>query len=101
MNRPLRNTLLAAVAALAFCAPAIASDTDGEDDSRFAPSAESMALDLVLVRPLSLAGTILGTAVFIIATPFNLLTLNFSDPARRLVLEPAKYTFTRELGDLE
>ena len=99
MNRPLRCTVLAAVAALAFSASAAASEA--EDDSRFAPSAESMALDLFLVRPLSLAGTLIGTAVFIVATPFNLITLNFSDPARRLVLEPAKYTFTRELGDLE
>ena len=31
----------------------------------------------------------------------NALTLNFSDPARRLILEPAKYTFVRPLGDLE
>lgn len=99
MNRPLRSTVLAAAAALAFSASAGANDR--EDDSRFAPSAESMALDLFLVRPLSLAGTLIGTAVFIVATPFNLITMNFSDPARRLVLEPAKYTFTRELGDLE
>lgn len=89
-----------AVAALVYGAAAAADDMDldGIDD---APTAEQMALDLVLVRPLSLAGTVLGTAVFIVALPFNLITLNLSDPARRLILEPAQYTFTRELGDLD
>ena len=55
----------------------------------------------MVVRPLSLAGTVLGTAIFIVALPFNALTLNFKDPARRLILEPAKYTFVRPLGDLD
>ena len=46
-------------------------------------------------------GSVIGTGVFIVALPFNALTLNFKDPARRLILEPAQYTFTRKLGDLE
>jgi hypothetical protein len=89
-----------AIAALVYGAAAPAGDMD-MDDVDDAPTAEQMALDLVLVRPLSLAGTVLGTAVFIVALPFNVITLNLSDPARRLILEPAQYTFTRELGDLE
>jgi hypothetical protein len=88
----------AAVAALVFCAAAPAEDPFEPD---IAPTAEQMTLDLVIVRPLSLVGTVLGTAVFIVALPINALTLNFSDPARRLILEPAKYTFVRPLGDLD
>ncbi len=88
-----------AVAALAFCATAPASEDPFELDT--APTAEQMTVDLIVVRPLSLVGTVLGTAVFIVALPFNALTLNFKDPARRLILEPAKYTFVRPLGDLE
>src|SRR5688572_22699728 len=98
MRRPARFLAHAtAVAALAFCAAAPASDDPLEPDT--APTAEQMAVDLIVVRPLSLAGTVLGTAIFIVALPFNALTLNFSDPARRLILEPAKYTFVRPLGD--
>ena len=89
-----------AVAALVYGAAAPADDMD-MDDVDDAPTAEQMALDLVLVRPLSLAGTVLGTAIFVVALPFNVITLNLSDPARRLILEPAQYTFTRELGDLD
>lgn len=91
--------LFAASAALLLCASVSASDRNDEADT--APSGEAMALDLLIMRPLSLAGTVLGTAIFIVATPFNLITLNFKDPARRLVLEPAEYTFTRKLGDLD
>ena len=89
-----------AVAALAYCAAAPAGDME-MDDVDTAPTAEQMTLDLIIVRPLSLVGTLLGTVVFVVALPINALTLNFSDPARRLILEPAQYTFTRELGDLE
>ena len=99
MRRPKILAHAAAVAALVICAAAPASDDPFEPDT--APTGEQMALDLIIVRPLSLAGTVLGTAVFIVALPFNALTLNFSDPARRLILEPAKYTFVRPLGDLE
>ena len=90
---------LVAGATLAFCAGAAAHDPGWVIDD--APSAEMMTFDLIVMRPLSLAGTLIGTVVFIVALPVNALTLNFSDPARRLILEPAKYTFVRELGDLE
>lgn len=66
-----------------------------------APSAEAMTFDLFVMRPLSLVGTVVGTAVYIVALPFNLLTLNLAEPGRRLVVEPAKYTFVRDLGDLD
>lgn len=106
MRRPAQRFAHALAAAALLCAaaasaaeePSLAEATMELDD---APTAEQMALDLVLVRPLSLAGTVIGIGVFVVALPFNALTLNFKDPARRLVLEPAKYTFVRELGDLD
>ena len=100
MRRPIQVLSHAiAVAALAFCAAVPASEEPPEPDT--APTGEQMAVDLIVVRPLSLAGTVLGTAIYIVALPFNALTLNFKDPARRLILEPAKYTFVRPLGELE
>jgi hypothetical protein len=104
MRRPFRFIAHAvAIAALAVCAAAPAAEAEpmAESEPDNAPSAEAMSLDLFLVRPLSLVGTVLGTAVFIVSTPFCLLAWNFEDPARRLVVEPAKYTFARELGDLD
>jgi hypothetical protein len=99
MRRPIRCIAHAAAAAALLCAAAApASEGPDVDD---APTAEQMAVDLVVMRPLGLAGTVIGTAIFIVALPINALTLNFKEPARRLILEPAEYTFVRELGDLE
>jgi hypothetical protein len=105
MRRPIRrlaHTLAAGALLCAAAAPAAdLADAGPAEELDGAPTGEQMALVLVIVRPLSLVGTVVGTAVFIVALPFNALTLNFKDPARRLVLEPAKYTFVRRLGDLE
>ena len=87
----------AAAASLALCANAHAYDQVVDQT----PSAEAMTFDLFIVRPLSLAGTIVGTAVYVAALPVNLITFNFVDPARRLIIEPAKFTFVRDLGDLQ
>jgi hypothetical protein len=106
MRRPFRFAAHALAAAALLCTAAVAADQTAAEagptiELDGAPTAEQMALDIVLVRPLSLVGTVLGTAVFIVALPINALTLNFKDPARRLILEPAKYTFVRPLGDLD
>lgn len=63
-----------------------------------APSAIGMAADLFIARPLGLAATVLGTGVFVVALPFALISGNVADPARRLIAEPAEFTFTRPLG---
>lgn len=97
--RPLARPLTAALAAALLCASAQASAAESVVDD--APSAEAMTFDLFIMRPLSLVGTVVGTAVYIVALPFNLLTLNLAEPGRRLVVEPAKYTFVRDLGDLD
>lgn len=99
MHRKLTQTLvhIAAAAALAFGASAQAYDQVIDDT----PSAEAMAFDLFIARPLGLAGTVAGTAIYAVALPINLLTFNLADPARRLIIEPAKFTFVRDLGDLD
>lgn len=62
------------------------------------PTGEAMAFDLFIARPLGLVGTVAGTAIYIVALPFNLLTFNLAAPARKLILEPIDYTFVRPLG---
>ncbi|WP_022976344.1 hypothetical protein [Nevskia ramosa] len=77
------------------------SGTNGsgyEVDNTGAPSGMAMAADLLIARPLGLAATLLGTAVFVVSLPFQALAGNFADPAQSLVVEPATFTFTRPLG---
>ena len=89
--------LFAAVLTLTWAvSPALASEKHyvvGED--RNAPA---MIFDLVLLRPLGLAGLVAGTACFIVSLPFSLLGGNTGEAAQKLVVAPAKYTFTRSLG---
>ncbi len=89
--------LLAAVLLFTWAAsPALAKEKQsitGEDRN-----AVSMMFDLVLLRPLGLAATVIGTAFFVVSLPFSILGGNTGEAAKKLMVEPAKYTFTRPLG---
>lgn len=62
------------------------------------PSGEGMVVDLLVLRPFGIVATALGTAVFIASLPFTLPTGSVKQAAKKLVAEPAKYTFARPLG---
>jgi hypothetical protein len=64
------------------------------------PTGSEMLADAFLLRPFMLAGTVLTTATFVVMLPFSMLGGNVSESADKLVVEPARYTFTRPLGDL-
>ncbi|WP_428310995.1 hypothetical protein [Hydrocarboniphaga sp.] len=67
-----------------------------------APSAGAMAFDLVVIRPLSLVATLLGSGLFLLQLPLDLIQGTPPvDPAQKLVVEPARYTFDRPLGVME
>jgi hypothetical protein len=89
--------LIAAVLLFTWAAsPALAKEAQyiaGEDRN-----AVSMMFDLVLLRPLGLAATVIGTAFFIVSLPVSVLGGNTGEAANKLVVAPAKYTFSRPLG---
>jgi hypothetical protein len=62
------------------------------------PGPTEMVLDGLVVRPVMLGLTVLGTGLFIITSPFSLMGGNFGDAAQELVVKPAKMTFIRCLG---
>lgn len=95
----LRHFFISALTALTLAAANPAQAYESVIDE--VPSAEAMTFDLFIVRPLGLVGTIAGTVVYIVALPINLLTLNLADPARKLILQPINFTFTRDLGALD
>lgn len=55
--------------------------------------------DILIVRPLSLAATVVGTAVFIVSLPFSIPSQSVGATAKTLVAEPFNFTFTRPIGD--
>ena len=94
MIRKISRTLVVAVAAclLAFASLGHARAVDES------PSALAMTTDAVILRPVLLATTIVGTAVYLVSLPFSALGGNAGEAGEVLVVGPAKATFVRCLG---
>lgn len=56
-------------------------------------------LDLAIVRPISLAASLVGIGTFIISLPFTIPSSSVASAGRSLVKVPLAYTFTRPLGE--
>lgn len=63
-----------------------------------APPAYAMVGDLLVARPLLIAATLVGTAVFIVSLPFSALGGNVEEAADALVGDPGREAFARCLG---
>jgi hypothetical protein len=86
--------LIAALVAVPMGASALAGNYIDE-----ANNGEKMTADLCLVRPLGIASTVLGAAVFVVSLPFSILGGNVGEAGDKLVADPAKFTFVRPIGD--
>jgi hypothetical protein len=64
-------------------------------------SAETIIVDGLLLRPGGLVATVVGTAVFVVTLPFSIPTKSVDKAAQKLIVDPAKYTFVRPLGQVE
>lgn len=62
------------------------------------PSAGAMAIDALFARPVLLATTVVGSALYVVSLPFSLLGGNAKEAGEVLVVGPAKATFVRCLG---
>lgn len=80
--------------------PASAEDMH-DDQVNQRPTAIAMFGDAVLARPMLLAGTLIGTGIFVVSLPFSALGGNVKEAADTLVIGLAKSTFTRCLGCTE
>ncbi len=66
-----------------------------------APRGYAMIGDLLIARPLLIAGTLVGTAAFIVSLPFTALGGNVEEAADALIGEPGRAAFVRCLGCTE
>lgn len=78
--------------------PAFANDGMSDDPAYDRPGFFAMTIDLGLVRPLTLVGTVAGLGVFIASLPYSVLGGNTAEAGKALVVTPAKATFLRCLG---
>ena len=61
-------------------------------------SAEAMTADIFIARPVGLLALVLGSSMFVVSLPLSGLGGNVDSAARKLVVDPAEYTFKRPLG---
>ncbi len=64
-------------------------------------SAETILVDGLLLRPAGMLATLVGSAAFVITLPFSIPTRSVDKAAQKLVVDPARYTFVRPLGQVE
>ncbi len=62
------------------------------------PSAGAMVGDFFVARPIGLAMTVGGAALWLVSLPFTLLAGNANEAADTLILGPGEQTFMRCLG---
>ncbi len=62
-------------------------------------TAEGMAADLIILRPLGLLSTLAGTVTFAVGLLFSGPGGNIEESGQLLIKDPAKFTFARPLGD--
>lgn len=62
-------------------------------------SAASVITDMILLRPVGVASLGVGTAMYIVALPFALITRSHATTFKVLVKEPFEFVFVRPVGE--
>lgn len=100
----IQRRLVALIVSLALGLASIPASAEQITDNALEnerPSASAMLADAILARPMLLALTAAGTALFVISLPFSALGGNTAEASKTLVIGPAKTTFLRCLGCTE
>ena len=63
------------------------------------PGSGDMMWDAVVVRPVGIIATVIGSAFWVVSLPFTLLANDVDSASEKLVKDPARYTFKRPLGE--
>lgn len=67
-------------------------------DQQQEATAEQMAADAIVVRPVGIVATVLGSVVYVVSMPFSYFGGNHQQAYEELVDDPAEHTFRRPLG---
>ena len=94
----MRRTVQAGLLALALAVMPLAAVAQ-QNGTVSGDKATDMVVDAVVVRPLGLVATVIGTVLTVAALPFTLPSGSVEASARQLIVRPAEYTFKRPLGD--
>ena len=88
-------TVIVALIAVPFATSALAQEYFEARE----PSGDAMLYDTIVLRPVGLIATVVGSAFWLISLPFSAAGDNVDVATKKLVKEPAKFTFKRPLGE--
>lgn len=95
LGKKLKTGMLAILLTMSLPVPADEPNTVSGD------KATDMMVDVLVVRPLGVATTAVGTILTVIALPFTLPSGSVRESAEMMIVKPAEYTFKRPLGEFE
>jgi hypothetical protein len=84
-------TLVVAIALITASGPTFGGES----------AVEAIPVDVLVVRPLTLVATAVGTGIFVVGLLFSIPSGTVGYTAEKLVAEPFKFTFTRPVGDFK
>jgi hypothetical protein len=99
MRNLAKSGIVFGVIAALICIPFATSALADEYLKNKEPGGGAMIYDMVVVRPIGLAATAIGTVFWVVSSPFSLGGDNFDTATEKLVKTPAAYTFKRPLGE--
>lgn len=94
MKSSSRTSVLALLFML-FCQTAAASGRTPVSGDR----GTDMLVDAVVVRPLGVVATLIGTTLTVVTLPFTIPSGSVESTVQEWIVRPADYTFRRPLGD--
>ena len=99
MFRIAKKFLVIFMISVFLIAPFASTALADEYFEREEPSGAMMIFDFILVRPIGIVATVVGSVFYVVSLPFSLLGDNAGEAGQALVKDPAAYTFSRPLGE--
>ncbi len=99
----MKNTLRVAIlTVIALASPLAMADSGSKGNDDCSVEQAFIAIpDLLVVRPVGLAGCALGFTAFVVSSPFTAMAECVDESWDTLVVGPGEFTFTRDLGDFD
>ncbi len=98
MGRFIKSFVILFIAVALVSAP-LGSAFAAEETSFDEVTETAMIFDATIVRPLGAVSIVVGTAFFVVSSPFAAMGGNIGQSYEKLVKNPVTFTFTRPLGE--
>ena len=99
MRNVAKSGIVFGVIAALICFPFASSALAEQYFESKEPGGGAMIYDLVALRTTGVVATAVGAVFWVVTLPFSALGGNVDTATEKLVKDPAKFTFTRPLGE--